>query len=376
MEAKKRHQVTKRVTLIGALVNGLLAFLQISSGLLGNSQALLADGVHTLSDLAGDFIVLLATSESAKAADKEHPYGHGRIETLASVLLGLILIGVGVGVGFRGFNSVISSNQISPEPFTLAFAIIAILSKEGLYRYTIKSSKLIHSTLLEANAWHHRSDALSSIIVLCGITAQMIGVPYMDSLAAAIVALMISIMGYKLARKALDELIDTSLESELVGNIQHTIEKKESVKDVHSLRTRSMGGQGYIDAEIRVNPRLTVSEAHHIAFSLEQQIKTEFPQVIDVGIHVDPLTEFGHHWVTGLPSREEILDRLNGQWSSNNCSDKIQEIRLHYLNSRVEIDLVLPLELAASRFQLQVDELVEQASKIGFVGQVNIYFER
>jgi cation diffusion facilitator family transporter len=376
MEAKKRHQVTKRVTLIGALVNGLLAFLQISSGLLGNSQALLADGVHTLSDLAGDFIVLLATSESAKAADKEHPYGHGRIETLASVLLGLILIGVGVGVGFRGFNSVISSNQISPEPFTLAFAIIAILSKEGLYRYTIKASKLIHSTLLEANAWHHRSDALSSIIVLCGITAQMIGVPYMDSLAAAIVALMISIMGYKLARKALDELIDTSLESELVGNIQHTIEKKESVKDVHSLRTRSMGGQGYIDAEIRVNPRLTVSEAHHIAFSLEQQIKTEFPQVIDVGIHVDPLTEFGHHWVTGLPSREEILDRLNGQWSSNNCSDKIQEIRLHYLNSRVEIDLVLPLELAASRFQLQVDELVEQASKIGFVGQVNIYFER
>ncbi len=376
MEAKQRHQVTKRVTLIGALVNALLAFLQISSGLLGHSQALLADGIHTLSDLGSDFIILLATSQSAKVADKEHPYGHGRIETLASVLLGLILIGVGVGIGFRGFNSIISSNQIAPEPFTLAFAIIAIFSKEGLYRYTLKASKRIHSTMLEANAWHHRSDALSSIIVLCGIAAQMIGVPYMDSLAAAIVALMISFMGYKLGRKALDELIDTSLERELVNNIQHTIEKTDCVKDVHSLRTRSMGGQGYIDAEIRVNPRLTVSEAHHIAFSLEQQIKTEFPQIIDVGIHVDPLTEFGHHWVTDLPSRQEILDRLTSQWSSIDCSDKIQEIRLHYLNSRVEIDLILPLELAVSRFQLQVDELVEQASKVDFVGQVNIYFAR
>jgi cation diffusion facilitator family transporter len=376
MEAKKRHQVTKKVTLVGALVNGILAFLQISSGLLGNSQALLADGVHTLSDLGSDFIVLMATTQSAKPADKEHPYGHGRIETLASVLLGLVLIGVGVGVGFRGFNSVFSLNQISPEPFTIFFAVIAILSKEGLYRYTLKASKHIHSTLLETNAWHHRSDALSSIIVLCGIAAQMIGVPYMDSFAAAIVALMISIMGYKLARKALDELIDTSLDSELVENIQHTIEKKESVKDVHSLRTRSMGGQGYIDAEIRVNPRLTVSEAHHIAFSLEQQIKTELPKIIDVGIHVDPLSEFGHHWVTDLPSREEILDRLNSQWSSIDCSNKIHEIRLHYLSSRVEIELFLPFELAAIGFQLEIDELVEQASKIDFVEQVYIYFER
>jgi cation diffusion facilitator family transporter len=376
MEAKKRHQVTKKVTLVGALVNGILAFLQISSGLLGNSQALLADGVHTLSDLGSDFIVLMATTQSAKPADKEHPYGHGRIETLASVLLGLVLIGVGVGVGFRGFNSVFSLNQISPEPFTIFFAVIAILSKEGLYRYTLKASKHIHSTLLETNAWHHRSDALSSIIVLCGIAAQMIGVPYMDSFAAAIVALMISIMGYKLARKALDELIDTSLDSELVKNIQHTIEKKESVKDVHSLRTRSMGGQGYIDAEIRVNPRLTVSEAHHIAFSLEQQIKTELPKIIDVGIHVDPLSEFGHHWVTDLPSREEILDRLNSQWSSIDCSNKIHEIRLHYLSSRVEIELFLPFELAAIGFKLEIDELVEQASKIDFVEQVYIYFER
>lgn len=376
MEAKQRHQVTKRVTLVGALVNALLALVQIVFGLVGHSQALLADGIHTLSDLGSDLVVLVATSQSAKPPDKEHPFGHGRIETLASVLLGLILIGVGVGIGYRGIDYIIAPDQTVPDAITLVFAIIAIFSKEGLYRYTLKASKRIHSTLLATNAWHHRSDALSSIIVLCGISAQILGVPYMDSIAAVIVAIMISFMGYKLARKALDELIDTSLDNELVSNIQNIIEQNDCVKALHSLRTRSMGGQGYIDAEIRVNPRLTVSEAHHIAFSLEQQIKTEFPQIIDVGIHVDPLTEFGHNWVTDLPSRQEILDRLSTQWAGVDCSARIESIHLHYLNSKVEIDLVLPLSLADSRYQNQVDELTEQAYQISFVGQVNIYFSQ
>jgi cation diffusion facilitator family transporter len=177
MKSEQRNIVTKKVTLIGALVNALLASLQIVFGLLGHSQALLADGIHTLSDLGSDFIVLMATSQSAKAADTEHPYGHGRIETLASVLLGLILIGVGVGVGFRGISNIMTPDHVVPSAFTLVFAIVSVLSKESLYRYTLKASKRIHSTLLETNAWHHRSDALSSIVVLCGISAQILGVP-------------------------------------------------------------------------------------------------------------------------------------------------------------------------------------------------------
>ncbi len=376
MKSEQRNIVTKKVTLIGALVNGLLASLQIVFGLFGHSQALLADGIHTLSDLGSDFIVLMATSQSAKAADTEHPYGHGRIETLASVLLGLILIGVGVGVGFRGISNIMTPDHVVPSAFTLVFAIVSVLSKESLYRYTLKASKRIHSTLLETNAWHHRSDALSSIVVLCGISAQILGVPYMDSLAAAIIALMISFMGYKLARKAFDELIDTSLDHELVTKIQHTIEQNDCVNALHSLRTRSMGGQGYLDAEIRVNPRLTVSEAHHIAFSLEQQIKTEFPRIIDVGIHVDPLTEVGHDWVTDLPSRHEILDQLIRQWARVECSARIKKIQLHYLNNLVEIDLILPLTLANSNYQQKIDELIAEAAKIKYVGQINVYFLR
>lgn len=362
--------------MVGALINALLAFVQIVFGLLGHSQALLADGIHTLSDLGSDFVVLFATSHSAQAADKEHPYGHGRIETLASVLLGLVLIGVSIGIGYRGVSSIFTAQDVTPEAITLLFAAIAIICKEGLYRYTLKASKKIHSTLLETNAWHHRSDALSSVIVLCGIAAQISGVPHMDSAAAVIVALMIGYMGLKLTRKALDELIDTSLDEDLVNSIRLVIEQNDCVKAMHSLRTRSMGGLGYIDAEIRVNPRLTVSEAHHIAFSLEQQIKTEFPQIIDVGIHVDPLTEFGHHWVTDLPSRHEILEQLNSEWAEVSCSARIQDVHLHYLNSQVEIDLILPLELADDSYEQELSELVEQASKVSFIGQVNMYFSR
>jgi hypothetical protein len=137
-----------------------------------------------------------------------------------------------------------------------------------------------------------------------------------------------------------------------------------------------MGGQWYLDAEIRVNPRLTVSEAHHIAFSLEQQIKTEFPRIIDVGIHVDPLTEVGHDWVTDLPSRHEILDQLIRQWARVECSARIKSIQLHYLNNLVEIDLILPLTLANSNYQQKIDELIAEAAKIKYVGQINVYFLR
>ena len=164
---------------------------------------MLADGIHTLSDLSTDFIVLYASSRSSKAADKDHPYGHGRIETLASMLLGAILGMVGIGIGIRGVESILTPGNINPEAITIAFACLAIVAKEGLYHYTIRAARATHSSMLESNAWHHRSDALSSIVVVIGISAQLMGIPYMDAVAAIIVACMISWMGLRLSRKAL-----------------------------------------------------------------------------------------------------------------------------------------------------------------------------
>lgn len=376
MEVEQRHQVVKRVTVTGAVVNCLLAASQIAFGIIGQSQALLADGFHTLSDLLSDFVVLFAVKQSSMAADENHPYGHGRIETLATVLLGFLLVGAGLGIGFRGITSIIDSRQINPELITLFFAALAIFAKEFLYHYTIRSAKRIHSSLLESNAWHHRSDALSSIVVLVGISSQLLGIPYMDALAAIVVATMISVMGFRLAKKAFAELIDTSLDNDLIGQVKELIEGNESVREIHSLRSRSMGGLGYVDAEILVNPRLSVSEAHHIAFSLEQGIKTSFPKIIDISIHVDPLTESGHDSVTDLPPRAEILKMLNDAWSDSPCSDAIEQIHLHYLQSQIEIDVVLPGTLSTPEHGAHIDSMIEQAGKLKHIGKVNIYFSR
>ena len=372
----RRHRVIKNITLTGAIVNCLLAASQIVFGIIGHSQALLADGFHTLSDLLSDFVVLFAVKQSSAAADEDHPYGHGRIETLATVILGFLLAAAGVGIGYRGISSIIASQQSSPELITLVFAGLAIFAKEFLYRYTIKAAKQIHSSLLESNAWHHRSDALSSIVVLVGISAQLLGIPYMDILAAIVVAVMIIIMGVRLTSKAFAELIDTGLDSELIGRVKSLIEGNESVREVHSLRSRSMGGLGYVDAEIQVNPRLTVSEAHYIAFSLEQAIKAGFEQIIDVSIHVDPLTESGHDSVTELPPRTEIEKMLAAAWQGLPCCDQIEQIHLHYLQSRIEIDIVLPTSLSSSDYSEQIDRIIQQAVDLKHIGKVNIYFSR
>ena len=376
MEAKQRQQIIKQVTIKGATINCLLAASQILFGTIGHSQALLADGFHTLSDLLSDFIVLFAVRQSSQIADEDHPYGHGRIETLSTVVLGVLLIGAGIGIGYRGFNSIAAAERANPELITLFFAALAIVSKEYLYRYTLKAAKQTHSSLLESNAWHHRSDALSSIIVVAGISTQLLGIPYMDAAAAIVVSIMIVLMGYRLTRNAFREFIDTSLDLKLVKRVNSLIESNESVREVHSLRSRSMGGLGYVDAEIRVDRRLTVSEAHYIAFSIEQQIKTSFPEIIDVSIHVDPLTESGHDSVSELPARNEILRTLHSAWQEFPCAKLIDSIHLHYLQSQIEIVIVLPEALAHEQHRTEIEAMIAAAKDMAQVGKVNIYFSR
>ena len=336
MSPDQRHRTTQRVTLVGAAVNCGLAALQITFGLLGKSQALLADGMHTLSDLSTDFIVLYASKRASKDADEEHPYGHGRIETLASMLLGAILAAVGIGIGVRGIESIVEPRLIDPEPITILFALLAIVAKEGLYHYTLRAARAVHSTLLESNAWHHRSDALSSIVVLIGITAQVLGVRHMDALAAIIVGAMILWMGIRLGRMALYELIDTGLDFSLVEDVRTAMLADSSVVGIHNLRTRSMGGQGYIDAHIEVDSDLTVSEAHYIAHKIEHRVKKQFPKIIDVQIHIDPLDDaIKESALARLPERSVIEADLQQAWAGIEASAQIDQIKLHYLDKPV-----------------------------------------
>lgn len=375
MEAKPRQRVTQRVTLVGALVNCLLAALQITFGLLGKSQALLADGLHTLSDLSTDFIVLYASKRASREADEDHPYGHGRIETLASMLLGAILAAVGVGIGIRGIENIFDPQQINPEPITILFAFVAIVAKESLYHYTLRAARLIHSTLLESNAWHHRSDALSSIIVVVGITAQVLGVPHMDALAAIIVGVMILLMGFRLGRKALDELIDTGLDLKLVDKVRVAMQADSSVIGIHNLRTRSMGGQGYIDAHIEVDSDLTVSEAHYIAHKIEHRIKQQFPKIIDVQIHIDPLDDaIKESVLAALPERSVIEADLQQAWKGIAESAQVNQVKLHYLDKLIEIDLVFPASMCAPEHQIPLNNLRDITCGLDYIGKVNMYY--
>ena len=375
MEPEQRHQVTRRVTLVGALVNAILALLQILSGIFGHSQALLADGIHTLSDLSTDFIILFASGRAAKAADEDHPYGHGRIETFATLMLSGILIMVAIGLAIRGIDSVINHRVGNPEAITLLFAGMVIAAKEGLYRYTIRAARKIHSSLLESNAWHHRSDALSSIIVLIGISAQLLGVPYMDAVAAIVVSIMISLIGFRLGRKALYELIDTSLDLELIEDIRQTMLSHHSVTGVHNLRSRSMGGLGYIDAHIEVESDLSVSEAHYIAHKIEQLVKKQFPQIIDLQAHIDPLDEkIKESVLARLPGRQRIEDDLQQLWQGVSGHQKINQIKLHYLDYQIEIDIILPVELHTAAYQDKIETLKNKALSLDYIGKVNIYY--
>jgi len=337
---------------------------------------LLADGFHTVSDLATDFIVLFASRRASKEADKSHPYGHGRIETLASMLLGAILVVVGVGIGLRGLESIVSPPGTSPEVITVFFAFVAIVAKEGLYRYTLKAARAHHSNLLESNAWHHRSDALSSMVVVVGISAQLLGVPYMDAAAAIVVAAMIMVMGYRLGRKALDELIDAGLDFELVDEVREAMLADTSVVGIHNLRSRSMGGQGYLDAHIEVDSDLTVSEAHYIAHKIEHRVKTQFPKIVDVQIHIDPLDDgIKESVLAKLPERSAIEQDLARVWQGIAESEKVSQIKLHYLDRLIEIDLVLPAGLCNREHQSAIEKLQSITGSLDYVGKVNIYYQ-
>ncbi len=274
MSLKQRKKETNRITLWGVAVNFVLSIIKIIGGVFGQSQALLADGIHSLSDLASDGMVLIAVKHAGEDADEDHPYGHARYETLATVALGFLLIAVAAGIAYDAMLRLEQPSEIvEPALFTLISAAISVISKEVLYYATLAVAKKLRSSLLEANAWHHRSDAVSSIIVFIGIAGTYFGYVLLDAIAAMLVALMIGKIGLDLSRQSMQELVDTALEPEMVENIKQTILDIDDVRQLHLLRSRRMGHNALVDVHIQVSPKLSVSEGHHIAERVEKALK-------------------------------------------------------------------------------------------------------
>ncbi len=342
-----RYEASRRVTLVSVAWNLLLTVAQVVIGLIGNSQALVADGFHTLSDLVTDFMVLYALKHGSKAADEEHPYGHARIETAVTLLLGIILFGVGVAIAMRsGLRLYAAEVFVAPSAITLWVAMATLAAKEGLFRYTLRVAERFDSAMLRANAWHHRSDAISSLIVVAGIGGSLIGFGYLDSVAAIVVAAMVTKVGFDLGRQALQELIDTGVSAETLEAIRRTIHAVGGVKALHQLRTRRVGGQALVDVHILVDDRLSVTEGHQIGETVRARLMRDVAGIADVMVHIDTEEDFVEATCAHLPLRDEVLARLTRYFEGIPEARAIEHVTLHYRGGRIDLELLLPFGLS------------------------------
>ena len=374
---QQRYQAMRTVTVVGAGVNIILALGKVIIGFISQSHALITDGIHSFSDLATDAMVLFAAKHSNQSADAEHPYGHARIETAFTVALGLFLVLVAVGImvdaGRRVLNPAL---LLHPGPWALVMALFSIVANEGLYRYTMVVAKRVRSPLLRANAWHHRSDAISSVVVLVGVAGALFGLDYLDAFASVGVALMVAKIGWDLGWNAVQELVDTGLEPEQVTKIHRLIHDVEGVKDLHMLRTRRMGGHALVDVHVQVNPRLSVSEGHQIGEYVRTRLLQEIEEVADVTVHIDPEDDRSSLLCENLPLRREILAQLRERWASLVDPSLIRNINLHYLSGKIHVELILSVSAVENLEQAQelAQALRHSSADIEVLAPLQIYF--
>ena len=289
IDLESRAQAASKSTWVSVVVNIFLSIGQILIGIFSKSQGLVADGIHTLSDLVADFIVLVANRHSQKAPDDAHPYGYLRFENAASFILGLILFIVGVGMLWTATHKILHPEQI-PKVHSIALwiAITALICKELLFRYMLSIAKKVKSSLLIANAWHARSDAASSFVVALGIIGNLAGYPILDPIAALIVGLMIAKMGFEFSWTGLHDLMDKSANEDEIAAIKATLLKKDGILGLHQLRTRKMGDMIIVDVHLEVSGEQSVKEGHRIAVEARNEVLKNH-NVIDVVTHIDPI---------------------------------------------------------------------------------------
>jgi cation diffusion facilitator family transporter len=278
----------RRITNVGIALNLLLSGFKIGVGILGNSIALVADGIHSLSDIATDIVVLIGIYFGSKEADLSHPYGHGKIETFSTIGIALTLVFVGVGMIYKASVNITDFEFIRPGACVLIVAMVSVISKEWLYRATKKIAVTTHSPALYANAWHHRSDALSSIAVVVGFILMAVGFKYGDRIAAMVVGYMVVRVGGRMIFGSFQELIEGTVDEETVELIKNIINSNSSVRHWHKLRTRMVGREVFLDLHILVDPELSIAAAHEIAENLESALHEQITRPVNITVHIEP----------------------------------------------------------------------------------------
>jgi cation diffusion facilitator family transporter len=355
----ERFAAAKKSTWVSIGINVLLTTLQMVGGFFAHSQALMADGLHSLSDLLSDVLVLFANRHGSRHADADHPYGHARIETAATLILGTFLAVLGVVLLVAAAMRLQHPEALrAVSPPALAIAFLALVAKEGLFRYMLAVAKKVRSQMLVANAWHARSDAASSLVVIVGVAGNLLGYTFLDLVAAAVVGVMITHMGGKLALEAMAELIDTGLDAEEVEAIRQTLLDIHGVRGLHELRTRKMADNALVDAHIMVDPKISVSEGHYIAESARHAVLKKH-HVMDVMVHIDPEDDMQAKPNMHLPNRPSLLAHLAKRLGAPDLRDI--RVVFHYLDGKVDAEIYLARQQSigeADTLQARCDELV------------------
>ncbi|MFT6069943.1 MAG: cation diffusion facilitator family transporter [Bacteriovoracaceae bacterium] len=346
MNLKEKQAAAKKVTLIGSAVDLLLGILKIITGSLFHSHALVIDGLHSLTDLVTDAFVLIIAKVSNEEPDDEHPYGHGRFETLGTVVLGAILIATGGALLFETVQRFVAGgSQELPSWPVFVVAIVSIAGKEIIFRYSKKVGEDLNSQLLIANAWHSRSDAITTIVVLFGAILTSFGVLYMDALASVVVSIFIGKVGWDFLYSSIKELVDTSLPDAQLAEVKKTILGVPGVLSMHDLRSRYHGNKAVLDVNIQVSPLITVSEGHEISSWVMKELMEGFDDIEDVTVHTDVEDDrsdaYQHSPLSLLPLRPTLEALVRENWEKIEEAPKLIEIQFHYLGGRVLVDLFL-----------------------------------
>ncbi len=288
------QMVANKVSIVTIIGNVVLSLIKLLAGIIAHSGAMISDAVHSASDVFSTFVVIIGIRLASKEPDKEHPYGHERMECVAAIILAVVLFITGLGIGADALRNILGgnySNLLVPGTLALIAAIVSIVSKEAMYWYTRHYAKKIDSGALMADAWHHRSDAFSSIGALIGIGGAMLGFPVMDSIASLVIFLFIAKAAVDIFKDAMDKMVDHSCDEETERQIYDCIMKNEDVKGIDLLQTRIFGNKIYVDAEISADGSFTLNEAHDIADAVHNEIEKNFPKVKHIMVHVNPASK-------------------------------------------------------------------------------------
>ncbi|AEK19527.1 cation diffusion facilitator family transporter [Methanococcus maripaludis] len=288
MEVSERIIIVNKISKITIIVNIALSILKILAGVFGKSSALIADGMHSFSDILSTVVVMLGLKLSEKPADESHPYGHERIETAITKILAVILLVIALMIFYYGLTTIIGGNYQIPGNITIIAALISIFTKEWMYKYTKKGAEQIESSALLADAWHHRSDAFSSVGTLIGVVGAKLGYPILDPIASIVISLFIAKMAFEIYFKALNQLLDMAADSKTIEEIKKIILSVDGVLEIDVLKTRIHSNKIYVDVEISVDKDLSLIEAHNISENVHSQIESKLKRVKHCMVHVNP----------------------------------------------------------------------------------------